>query len=102
MYYFDKSNALLISPWEPQKSTPVGYSFLHPFYYPHIFHLTIFIYLGIFFLPQTLNPISLGTSVMRHTVEKLSMTATTLLHTLSQSKVYTQSYGHPKSQKSHL
>jgi hypothetical protein len=102
MYYFDKSNALLISPWEPLKSTQVNYSFLHPFYYLHLFHLTIFIYLGFSFLPQTLNPISLRSSGVWHTVEKLLMRATTLLQTASQSKVCMQNYGPPKSREPQL
>jgi hypothetical protein len=39
---------------------------------------------------------------MRHIVEKLLMRVTTFLETSSESKVYTQSYGPPKSQESQL
>jgi hypothetical protein len=39
---------------------------------------------------------------VRHTVGKLLMRATTLHQTASQSEVYSQSYGVPKSQESHL
>jgi hypothetical protein len=47
-------------------------------------------------------PISSQANGTRHTVGRFSTRATTLLETSSQLKVYTQSYGPPKSWKSQL
>jgi hypothetical protein len=47
-------------------------------------------------------PISLHASGMRHAIEKLLIMDTTFLQTSSQSEVYTQSYGPPKSWESQL
>jgi len=44
-----------------------------------------------------IDPIYLDVEGMQHTLEKLSMRATTLLQTTSRSEVYLQSYGAPKS-----
>jgi hypothetical protein len=49
-----------------------------------------------------IDPIYLVTGGVPHIVEKLSMRATTLLQTAPQSEVYSQSYGAPKLQESHM
>jgi len=49
-----------------------------------------------------IDPISLRVGGMQHIVGKILSRATTLIQTLSQSKVYTQSYGAPKLQESQL
>jgi hypothetical protein len=46
--------------------------------------------------------ISLRVGDMPHTIEKLLTRAITLLQTSSQSEVFTQSYGPPKSRESQL
>ncbi len=49
-----------------------------------------------------IDPIYLAAEGVRHTVEKLSMKATTLLQTTSRFEVCSQSYGVPKSWESQL
>jgi hypothetical protein len=49
-----------------------------------------------------INPIYLAIGGVQHTVEKLLMRATTLLYIAFRSEVWSQSYGVPKSQESHL
>jgi hypothetical protein len=44
-----------------------------------------------------IDQISLRAGGVQHTIEMLSMRVTTLLKTSSQSEVYTQCYGAPKS-----
>jgi hypothetical protein len=44
-----------------------------------------------------IDPIYLAAEGVQHTVEKLLIRITTLLKTASQSEVYSQSYGVPKS-----
>jgi len=49
-----------------------------------------------------IDPIYLSIDNVQHTVEKILTRATTFLQTASQSEVYLQSYGDPKSQESQL
>jgi hypothetical protein len=49
-----------------------------------------------------IDPIYLATGGVLHIVGKVSTRATTLLETASRSKVFSQSYGAPKSRESHL
>ncbi len=49
-----------------------------------------------------IDPIHLAVGGVPHIVGNLSTRATTLLQTAPQSKVYSQSYGSPKSRESHL
>jgi len=49
-----------------------------------------------------IDPIYLAVDDVRHTIEKLSMRATTLPLTAPRSEVYSQSYGDPKLQESPL
>jgi hypothetical protein len=49
-----------------------------------------------------IDPIYLFVEGVRHTVGKFLMRATTLLETASRSKVFSQSYGDPKSRESSL
>ncbi len=49
-----------------------------------------------------IDPIYLVSDNVQHTVGKLSTRATTLLQTAPRFKVFSQSYGDPKSQKSQL